>query len=49
MPDKKNYKGDSYGYQVACARDGQINAYINGPLGAKGCEFSLVAVQPRKL
>ncbi|EXF81348.1 ATP-dependent DNA helicase PIF1 [Colletotrichum fioriniae PJ7] len=36
MPDKKNYKGDSYGYQVACARDGQINAYINGPLGAKG-------------
>ncbi|KAL0779952.1 hypothetical protein CaCOL14_004436 [Colletotrichum acutatum] len=36
MPDKGNYKGDTYGFQVAYARYEQMSDYINGPSGARG-------------
>lgn len=39
MPDRENYKEDNYAFEVACARYKQMSHYINGPLGAKGCEF----------
>ncbi|KAK0371582.1 ATP-dependent DNA helicase PIF1 [Colletotrichum limetticola] len=36
MPEKGNYKGDTYGFQIAYARYEQMTNYINGPSGAMG-------------
>ncbi|KAH0429902.1 hypothetical protein CcaCcLH18_08184 [Colletotrichum camelliae] len=35
-PDEKSYKGDRYGYEVACARYDQISDYIQGASGIEG-------------
>ncbi|KAK1656478.1 hypothetical protein BDP81DRAFT_21940 [Colletotrichum phormii] len=45
-PEERNYKGDSYGYEVAWARYRQISDYVAGTSGVECCEFSRVPGHP---